>query len=479
MSIIAARFLTPAELGRQSYIAFIAIALTMLLTGGLPSAFQRFAGEALGSGRPEHIPYLLRWCWRVEIVGAALAGGAMATAATLGSEPGLAWVLAGGYCMAAILQVVPAAALAVLQRWRGVSILGLVLGALSTVGIAAVLAAGGGISGMFAVELAAAAASLLGTSWLARSAIAGLGVRPRKSVELRRRVVRWGVVASLTGILTFVIWRRSEFLFLNEFSSDEEIAMYSIAFAAVTALMKLPEAVGMVLSPVFATLSGARDMDRVRLGYARGVRLLLLLSIPLTALWVAVGPTVIRLAYGSAYDEAGTLFRIMAPTLPLLSLVAVSRGVIFGVGRQRNLVAVGLFGALVNVTLALVLIPKFDATGAAISNAATQALAAVAYVAIARRLAGAIEVAPAALARNAVAASVAGAAAWAVCFALDGVPGAVLGVAVFTAGFCALAVALRIMPSDDARWLESIVGHRLRGRFETYARRMIAAASRA
>jgi hypothetical protein len=59
------------------------------------------------------------------------------------------------------------------------------------------------------------------------------------------------------------------------------------------------------------------------------------------------------------------------------------------------------------------------------------------------------------------------------------VPGAVLGIAVFTAGYCALAVALRIMPSDDARWLESIVGDRLRGRLETFARRMIAAASRA
>jgi O-antigen/teichoic acid export membrane protein len=255
--------------------------------------------------------------------------------------------------------------------------------------------------------------------------------------------------------------------------------MYSIAFAAVFALMKLPEAVGMVLSPAFATLSGARDMNRVRRGYARGVRLLLLVSIPLTALCLAVGPTLIHLAYGSAYDEAGTLFLVMAPTLPLLSLVTVSRGVIFGVGRQRNLVAVGLFGALVNLTLALVLVPKYDATGAAISNAATQALAAVAYVAIARRLAGTIEVAPGALARNAVAACVAGAAAWAVCFALGGVPGAVLGLAVFTAGFCALAVALRIMPGDDARWLDSIVDGRLRGPFETFARRMIAAASRA
>jgi O-antigen/teichoic acid export membrane protein len=479
MSVIAARFLTPAEMGRQSYIAFISISLMILARGGLPSAFQRFAAEALGRGRAEHVPYLLRWSWQVEIVGAGLAGATMATAAALGSEPRAAWVLAGCVSVVGVLQMVPAAALAVLQRWRGVSIIGIASGALTTVAVAAVLAAGGGITGMFAVEFVAGTIMLGVTWWLARSAIAELGVQPVKSVELRRRTVRWALVASFSGLLTLVVWRRSEFLFLNQFSSDEQIAVYSIAFAAVTALMKPPEAVGMVLSPAFAALSGARQMNRVRLGYARGVRLLLLVSIPLTALAVALGPTAIHLAYGSAYDEAGTLFVIMAPALPLLALVSVARGVIFGVGRQRSLVAVGALGAVVNVALAVVLIQMYDATGAAISNVAAQGVVAMAYVAIARRLAGAIEIAPAALARNAVAACAAGAAAWGACTALGGAPGALAGLGVFLAAFGALAVALRIMPSDDGRWLESVVAARLGGRSEALARRMILAASRA
>jgi O-antigen/teichoic acid export membrane protein len=479
MSIIAARFLTPSEMGRQSYIAFISISLTMLARGGLPSAFQRFAGEALGRGTAEHVPYLLRWSWKVETVGAALAGAAMASAAALGEEPQAAWILAGCVSVVSVLQMVPAAALAVLQRWRGVSIIGIASGALSTVAVAAVLAAGGGITGMFAVEFAAGLIFLGVTWWLARSAIAELNVQPVKSVELRRRTIRWALVASFTGILTFVVWRRSEFLFLNHFSSDEQIAVYSIAFAAVTALMKPPEAVGMVLSPAFATLSGAREMERIRAGYSRGIRLLLLVSVPLTALAVAVGPEAIHLAYGSAYDEAGTLLVIMAPAVPLLSIVSVARGVIFGVGRQRSLVAVGLLAAVVNVALAVVLIERYDATGAAISNAAAQGVAAIAYAAIARRLAGTIEIAPAALARNAVAASAAGLAAWAVCTVLSGVAGVLMGLAVFGAAFAGLAVALRVMATDDGLWLESVLGYQLRGRSGTFARRMIAAASRA
>ncbi|HEX6584379.1 MAG TPA: polysaccharide biosynthesis C-terminal domain-containing protein [Thermoleophilaceae bacterium] len=479
MSVVAARFLTPADMGRQSYIAFIALSLAMLMTGGLPSGFQRFGADTLGRGRPEHFPYLLRWAWRLEIGAAAVAGGVMVAAAALGSEPRAAWVLAGGFCVAAILRAIPAAALAVLQRWREISILGIVLGAVSTAGVAAVLAGGGGITGMFAVELAGAAIGLAVTLWLLRSALAELRVEPVKSVELRRRATRWAVVASFTGILAFVVWRRSEFLFLNEFSSDEQIAMYSIAFAGTTAVAKLPEAVGMVVSPFFATLSGAREMDRIRSGYARAIRLLLLVSVPLTALTLSVGPATIRLVYGSAYEDAASLVAILAPTLPLLALVSVSRGVVFGVGRQRSLVVVGVFAAVVNITLDVVLIQLYDATGAAIANAGAQGAAAIAYVAIARRLAGGGGWAPAALARNVLAASAAGAGAWAATAALPGVPGVLAGIAIFAVAFCLLAVMLRIMPSADGPWLDAMVAARLRGRLETVTRRMIGAASRA
>ena len=479
MSILAARFLTPSEMGRQSYIAFIELSLLMLVTGGLPSAVQRFGGEALGRDQPGHLSYLVRWSWRVNAVGAFLAGAAMVTAGLLGSEPRAAWIIAGGFCLFSVLQVIPASALAVLQRWRGVSVIGIVFGAGSTVAVAAVFAAGGGITGFFAVECVTAAITLVLTAVLARSALGALGVQPVKSEELRRRVTRWAIIATASGVLTFIVWRRSEFLFLNHYSSDEQIAVYSIAFAAITAFTKLPEAAGIVISPAFATLFGARQMDRISSGYARAIRLILLVSLPLTAASIAVGPAAIRAVYGSSYKEAGTLLVIMAPVLPLVSLVSVSRGLIFGVGRQRSIVLVGTIAAVVNVSLDLLLIPPFDATGAAFANAGAQGIAAIVYVLIARSSSGPMDRAPGPLARNALAAAAAGALAWGATAALPGVAGALLGAALFALAFCALAVVLRVMPSVDGPWLESVVTARLRGRSRVVASRMIAAASRA
>jgi len=450
----------------------------MLMTGGVPAAVQRFGSEALGRGHVQHLLPLVRWAARIEVVGAALGAGIMIGSAVLGSGPQAAWVFAGVYCAFGILQTVPAVVLAATQRWRGVSILAIVSGAVATVVTLVVLALGGGITGMFVVEAIMMAFNLAITARLARSAVRGLNTEPVESRELRRRTARWALIATFSGFLAFVVWRRSEFLFLNELSSDSQIAVYSIAFAAINAITRLPEAAGMVVSPAFATLFGARQMARIHTGYARAIRLILLGALPLTAAIIALGPIATRLVYGSSYSEAGTLMMIMAPALPLVALVSVSRGLISGLGLQRVLVTVGVFAALLNVTLDLLLIPPYDATGAAIANATAQGAAAGAYVCFARQALGPIAWERSTLLRNCVAAIAAGAAGWGVAAALDGAAGLFVGLLACLSIYTGLAIALRVVPSPDRAWLDELLEHRLKGRPEVLARQMLSAASR-
>jgi hypothetical protein len=49
----------------------------------------------------------------------------------------------------------------------------------------------------------------------------------------------------------------------------------SIVFAAVTALVYVPDALASTMTPAFATLYGAGQLDRIRDGFARALRLLL------------------------------------------------------------------------------------------------------------------------------------------------------------------------------------------------------------
>ena len=77
VSIAAARFLGPAEFGRQSFIAFVAIAVLMVLTSGLALALMRSVAEAGGAGRADEARGLVAWAWRVQAVAALLGGGGL------------------------------------------------------------------------------------------------------------------------------------------------------------------------------------------------------------------------------------------------------------------------------------------------------------------------------------------------------------------------------------------------------------------
>jgi O-antigen/teichoic acid export membrane protein len=456
ISVVAARYLGPDGMGRQSYIAFVSLSVTLLLTGGVPVALSRFIGERLGAGHPEEVRPLVRWALRIELVGAALAAVGLIAAGLLGADPGAAWILAGVGAAAAVLHTVPSAALSGTQRWRAAATLGLSTSLGLVVTVVIVLVAGGGIVGMFAVEAAFAVIGLAGVTVLARRALAGLGTDRRLGPELRGRVLRYAAIGTLNVALSYVVWRRSEFFFLGAYSPDSEIAMYSIAFAAVAAMTKLPEAVGTVLSPAFSTLFGAGAVDRMRSGYSRAQRLVVRLALPLTALGLALAPTAIRLVYGEEYSRAGDVLLLLLVTFPVVALVSPSRGLITGFGRRRFPVTVGAFAAVVNIGLDLLLIPGHGAMGAALANALAQLAGGIPVIAYAAYQVRPVGWAPGATMRAVLAAVVAGGLAHLGLQLLGGAPGLVLGGLLGVAAYAALVPLLRVLPAEDALWLSDL-----------------------
>jgi O-antigen/teichoic acid export membrane protein len=461
-SIVAARVLGPHDMGRQSFIAFTALTLTTLLTSSLYLALVRFIGETLGRGRPELVRGLLVWALRVELV-AAVVGGVVVTAIGLGGgEPKNAWFLAAVVCALSVLHTLPSAALAGMQRFREASLIGLATGLLGTGATIAVLTAGGGITGMFAVEAAMACVTLTWTGTLARRLVTALAPHPQPARELSRDVARYAALLTLGVVLTLVVARRSELFFVERFSSDDQIAAYSIVFAVMAAALYLPQSLADTLMPAFASLYGEGASERIRSGFGRALRLLLLLAFPLTAVGASLGPSVLELVYGQDYRATGAVLLVMIAAFPFVPLASLGSALLTGLGRLRlPLVATGI-AAAVDVALAVLLVPALDAVGAAIANVGGQVALAVPLLAAAIRATGRPRLEAGLLLRGAVAATVAGLAAIGAT-ALGGALGVVVGLLLFGLVFAALARALRILPADDAAWLDEGIGARLGG----------------
>lgn len=460
ISVVAARVLGPDGMGRQSFIAFVAATTTLLLTGGLAASLMRHVAELVGRRQQQQIDALVRWTARRQAV-AALVAGAVVMAAGLVQGEGLetAWAFAAAGAAIGVVHSVPNAVLVGFQRWRQHSLRALVTGGVGAVATIAVLLLGGGIVGMFAVEAAVTAGGLVAMTTLATRLVPGWR---RGTADLdpdvQRRTRTYARGALLQLVLHVIVWRRTELFVLERTSTPAALAHYSIAFSMLAVLSRVPISLTATLSPAFATLKGAGQHDRIVAGFARAVRLLLLASLPITFAVLAAGPRLLTSVYGGAYRPAGTALLIMACAFPLVALHHIGVSLLQGLGTVRPLVIGGAAATVVDLVLAIALIPDHGATGAAIANVCAQVTAAALTFFFARRAVGRVPVDVRALAGLLAASVAGGAAAW---YAVNAIAGGGGLVVAAVAGTLTLAVTARIVGvvgRGDAEWLQGAVG---------------------
>jgi len=464
VSIVAARVLGPSGMGRQSYISFIVLATITLCSAGFPAALPRFVAELIGGGREGVLRSLSSWAWRVEAVAAGIAFGLLAITAAAGATPRAAWLFGGIAAAASVLHKVPATMLSGAQRWRLNSAVSLVLGALGTAATVVVLLLGGGITGIFAV-LAVTNVLMVAGAWLLWRRLAARITAPKEPIgTVGREVIRFALAASVPVFTNFLIFQRSEFFFLNHFSSDAQIALYSIAFSVYASALALPNAIGGTFAPAVATLVGANAHDRIRSGYARGLRLLLLVTVPVTAAALVFAAPLVHLVYGHQYAGAGKILLVLLVPLPLVPLGGLSTGLLLGYRRVRIPVVVGVAAGVVDIGLAALFVPYLHAMGAAIANVGAQTVAAVGAIVCCVRLVGGVDLAPQKLARLVVASAAPAGIAQLVLELSDGPGSFVLALVLAVGVFAVLAALLRVLPREDADWIAGAVAGRSGGR---------------
>lgn len=470
VSVVAARYLGPHLMGRQSFIAFVELSTIGLLSGGMSGSLMRYTGETLGRGDRAGVRSLVAAAWRLELAAAAVGGAVLVGAGIAGANPTGAWVLAGVAAALGILQTVPSACLVGLQRWRQASLAGLVTGGVGSGATVLVLVLGGRLTAMFAVEAAVSAAVLAWTSRLATKEVRALAPRAVPAPEQRRGMNRFALVASVAVVLDLVVWRRSEFFFLKHYSTESEIAFYSIAFALTNALVRVPGTIGGVITPAVATLFGAGDRDRIRDGYARALRLLVLVTLPLMAGGLALGPRVVSLVWGQAYERAGDVLIVLVAASILTPLAVLSHSLLTGMGQLRVPIAADTVAACVDVGLAFLLIPRYGAIGAAFANSGAQLTSTLPLLAYSLAQTGSLRWAGGTVARTAIVAAVAAGAAAGVVHALGGWLGLVAATVVGLVVLVLLAPRVRVMTRADADWLATAAGSRLGGNVGRLAR---------
>ncbi len=380
--IALARTLGPTELGEYA----IAIAFAMILWSAAGLGIDRLAMREVA--RDAQVARTLVWDMSALKALFALSGTALFVAgiwlAGMSDRVALLVVLAGMRVTVSLVTVSVFSVFQGLERMELYArlIIPIRLGVIAAQLLA--LALGGRAVAVIAAELAAELVALPCAYLVLRRAIAPLPVRlaPRGWPRLVRQTAPFGLQESL-GVLVF----RIDAILLGVLATSAAVGVYSAGYRLLEAILFVVYALAAAALPLFATLQrgGSPSLEQA---FALSLRVGLMITTPVAvALWLLAGPLVDAL-FGPAYADT-------VDVLPWLgfALVAIAVGHIAGtlvVVRLRGRVAVTLTACALafNVALNIVLIPLYEARGAAAATLVTEVAVAIAAVLLARPLTG-------------------------------------------------------------------------------------------
>lgn len=393
-SVVLARMLGPARLGTYALALTVAGLMGMFATLGMPHAATKYVAEYAARGERETAARVLGALARVGVAAAAAVGTlAFVSAPWLErafGAPGFApaFRIAAAALPVTILAALILAGLQGVQDYRRValiSLVGTVVLFSSTIGL---LAAGGGVPGVFgALALTGMLTAVLGAGALRKHGLSLVRASlPRAPIGKLRRYVP---AVSVVLLLDAVVWQRSEVLFLGVFRSGEEVAWYALAFGIATTVMKLiPRALAFVLPPVASGLYGTGDPVGMQVLFRAGSRYLAILAAPLVVGGAVLAEPLLVIVYGEGYRRAALVLPLVLLAAGVGAVGSVTAAIQNGIERQDLVLKVALAATAVNLGLDVWLIPAWGVVGAAIANLVAQSGAVIAGIALTAPLLG-------------------------------------------------------------------------------------------
>jgi PST family polysaccharide transporter len=439
-SILIARTLGAASFGELAYVVWAVTTLTAVVGLGFPMTLMKFAADAdVAGGRPA-VAGLLDASLARAAGAAAVAGGVLVGAAAvlpLGMTP--------AHALLAALTVVPGALAACyggaingLQDYRPTTRASIAVSLGQLALSVLVLARGGRVTALLAVNLACAAVTLV---WLRRDARAMVGRAAPGRAGCPRPVARYAATMLVLTLLDAIVWKRAEVVFLARWWGPVAVARFSLAAGIAEKAMRIPHALYGTLFPAFSHLAARGDHDAVEALLRRGLRLISLVIVPVGLLVAAVAEPLVAVLYGAGYSGvAGPLAAMM-----LVNVVGATTGVLvmalYGTGQQRVLMIRDGTGAVVNLALNLTLTARWGVWGAVAAHTTAQLVsAAIVWWHVGRRFALPPLLAP--LPRVLAAGLATAALAWLVIDLVHGVAGLAAGLAMGGVAYAGALVAL-------------------------------------
>jgi O-antigen/teichoic acid export membrane protein len=365
--ILVARHLGPASYGAFALVSSLTLMAMVLADWGL-----LLVGARAVATRPDEEDRILRACLSLRLALGVAAWAVLVALSFAGTGNGrvhVAAVVAGVSFLPGAWFAIGHIRAQVELRMERVA-LPLLLGSLLSVAwlVTVVLLNGDvvALAGSFVIAAVASAA-------LCAAMTHGLPLRPRGDRVLWRSLMIESTPVAL-GAICVTIYFYVDALLLARLSTSAQLGLYDSAYRFVQLAPLVPT---VLVTSVFALAARHADEDRDRMRlFVRELGSLIALLLPIAPLLLATAPTdLVTLLYGPGYRAAGPLLALLSAVVVLMILTGVIGPLLVALGRERSTLVIAAVSAVLNIAVNLVLIPVWDARGAAVATLITEVVA--------------------------------------------------------------------------------------------------------
>ena len=187
-----------------------------------------------------------------------------------------------------------------------------------------------------------------------------------------RKFLKESYPVGISAIIVFAYFKLDTIL-LSVMKTSADVGTYNAAYKVLENISFFPAMfVGLVM-PIMSRYI-FHERKKFELVADKTFKVFLVLTVPLFVGTVFLASGIIRLIGGAGFSDSVPVLRLLAAAMVFIFFGNFFTNVIIAGSLQRKLMGILLFCAIFNVSLNLILIPRFSYIGAAITSSLTEGL---------------------------------------------------------------------------------------------------------
>lgn len=177
------------------------------------------------------------------------------------------------------------------------------------------------------------------------------------------------VLILFASILAINIYTNVDTIMLGFIDGDKAVGLYDIACKGKLVLLSLINAISAVLFPRLSYYLANNDMSSYNKILRKSISIIMGIAIPLSIFFIIEANDVVTFLGGNAYEDATLCMQILMPILIVSGFSNITGNqILLPHGKDISYMKAVIMGALVDIILNLIFMPRYSLYGAALAT---------------------------------------------------------------------------------------------------------------